>query len=81
MQRQVEEGIHRPAFRRPFLFHGGIGVDKQGLVFRVAGGDVGGSDLGADQRQAFDVFSPGVAEEAADLFAGGIKHGRFRRAG
>ena len=81
MQREMEEGIHLPAFGRPFLFQRSGAVGEQGVIFGMTRGDVGGGDFGADQRQPFLVFLPGSAEKLANLIAGGTKHGRFRKAG
>ncbi len=50
MQREMEEGIHLPAFGRPFLFQRAGAVDEQGVIFGMTRGDVGGGDFGADQR-------------------------------
>ena len=77
----VEEWVHGPAFRRPFLVHRGFRIVEQRMVFRMAGGDVGGGDFGTDQRQTVDVLFPGIAKEKTDLLAGGIKHGCFRTIG
>ena len=81
VQRKMEEGVHLPAFGRPFLFQRAGTVGEQGVILGMARGDVGGGDFGADQRQAFLVFLPGGAEKLANLIAGRTKHGRFRKAG
>ena len=78
----MQEGVHLAVFRRPFLLQGAFAVAEQGMVLRVARGKIGGSDFGADQRQAFLVFLPGIAEKAADLLTGGIKqHGYLQIVG
>ena len=69
VQREVEEGVGLSAFRRPFLVQGAGTVGKQGVIFGMARGDVGGGDFGADQRQAFLMLFPGIAEEPAHLLA------------
>ena len=56
VQREVEEGIHLAVFGLPFPFPGACGIAQQGVVFGVAGGDVGSGHFGADQGPAGEML-------------------------
>lgn len=74
MQREMQEGIHRAGLGRPFLGEGRLGIRQQVVVFRVTGDDIHRRDFGADERQAFLMLFPGVAEKAANLITRWVEH-------
>ena len=69
VEREVQERIHAPGFRREFLLQRTLGLPEERVVFGVLLDQVGGDSLGTGDDFTGAALAPGLAEKAADLFA------------
>lgn len=78
VQRQMQKGVDLAVFRREVALDR-IPVLDQCVIFRVQCDDVDRDRFERRKHFTLTVLAPGVDEKAANLLAGGIEHGRFRR--
>lgn len=73
MQRQMEEGVHRTIFGRPFALQRGR-IGEQRVVLGMQGDQIGSQGFQRCRRQFVATFDPGINEKPPRLITTRVEH-------